>query len=123
MATVKPTILSKQNDVIGTDKYRVNTAGVPNGFKPRIDMSCMPNPRGTSNTMTVRSEAPIVQEVDGVQTSSDMFLMTTKFTSLQHVTSDALRAEIFDNHLAFLQAAREDILQGRLPLNAYVFTN
>lgn len=119
--STKPVILSKQNDVVGVDRYRVNDASIPAAYRPRIDFSCLTNPRGTSNTMTVRSEAPIVKTVDGVTTSSDMFLMTTKFTSLQQVTSDELRAKIFDDHIAFLQKARADILEGRLPMNAYTF--
>lgn len=119
--STKPVILSKQNDVVGVDKYRVNDLTIPAAYRPLIDFSCVTNPRGTSNTMTLRSEAPIVKTADGIVTSTDMFLMTTKFTSLQQVTSDALRAKIFDDHVAFLQKARADILEGRLPMNAYVF--
>lgn len=114
-------ILSKQNDIVGTDKYRVNDTSIPAAYRPSLDFSCVTNPRGTSNTMTVRSQGPIVKTVDDVTTSTDMFLMTTKFTSLQQVTSDVLRAKIFDDHVAFLMVARADILEGRLPMNAYTF--
>lgn len=90
-------------------------------FRPVVEMTAVPNPRQTSNTMTVRSIHPLVVNVDGVTKSNDSFVMTTKFTSLQHVTNDTERAAIFDSHIAFLLAARASILEGRLPLVPMTF--
>lgn len=109
-------ILSKQTDALGVDQYRDNLAGVPMAYRPTISHSAALNPKGTSVSVQVRSTYPIVNEVNGVKTSTDQFLMQTKFTALQHVTNDTERAAIFDKHIEFLQAARASILEGRLPV-------
>lgn len=113
-------ILSKQTDSLGVDQYRENVVGVPMAYRPTISHSAALNPKGTSVSIQVRSTYPIMNEVNGVKTSTDQFLMLTKFTALQNVTNDTERAAIFDKHIAFLQAARTSILEGRLPVAAVV---
>lgn len=109
-------IVSKQNDIYGIDKYRFNDVSVPVAYRHNIEMQVAENPRKTSNTVTVRSVTPIVKVIDGSSVSTDSFVATTKFTALQQVTNAAERAACFDKHVAFLLAARADILEGRLPL-------
>lgn len=108
-------ILSKDNDLLGTDKYRDTTKTIPMAYRATIDMSVNQNSTATNNNVTVRSVNPVVKEVAGVTTSQDSFLMVTKFSSLQHITNDTERAACFDKHVAFLLAARASILDGQLP--------
>lgn len=109
-------IVSKQNDIYGIDKYRFNDNSIPVAYRHSIEMQVAENPRKTSNTVTVRSVTPIVKVIDGSSVSTDSFVATTKFTALQQVTSATQRAACLDKHIAFLQKARDDILEGRLPL-------
>lgn len=115
-------ILSKDTDLIGTDKYRDDTKSIPLAFRHTVDMSVNPNASGTNNMVTVKSNLPLVVTVDGRSQSSDSFLMTTKFSALQHVTDDAARASIFDKHIEFLTKSKAAILDGQLPDNAIVMT-
>lgn len=108
-------ILSKDNDLLGTDKYRDTTKTIPMAFRATIDMSVNQNSTATNNNVSVRSVHPVVKDISGVTTSSDSFLAVTKFSSLQHITNDVERAACFDNHVAFLLAARSSILDGQLP--------
>lgn len=112
------TILSKQTDALGTDVYRSTDSTIPMAFRPSVEMSAALNPKKTSVSMTVKSLYPLVNTVDGVPVSQNQFLMVTKFTALQHVVNDTERAKIFDDHIAFLEAARSAILEGRLPTTA-----
>lgn len=114
--------ISKQPDLLGSDVYRQMIDGVPNAFLPVITHGISKSPRGTSHTVNVRSVAPSIRNVDGAVTSSDQFLMTTKFTALQHITDQATRAAIYDNHIAFLIASRDTNLAGELPLKPIELT-
>lgn len=113
--------ISKQPDLLGSDVYRADLEDVPNAFLPMVTHSVSKSPRGTSHSVNVRSVNPSIRNVDGIVTSSDQFLMTTKFTSLQHITDDATRAAIYDNHIAFLIASRDTNLAGELPVQPVTF--
>lgn len=114
-------ILSKDIDVLGIDKYRDTSPSKPMAFRPSLEMSVNQNSTGTNNNVSVRSIYPLIKDVNGVTTSTDSFLMTTKFSALQHVTNDVERAEIYDDHLEFLTKARTAILFGELPKVAITF--
>lgn len=114
-------IIAKQQDLLGTDKYRDDSnASVPMAYRPTTEHTVSSNPRGTSNMSTVRTVVPVVITVDGVTSSQNQFPMTTKFASLQAITNDVEREKAFDSHMAFLTAAKTDILAGRLPVQAYI---
>lgn len=113
-------ILSKDTDLLGTDRYRDSDKTIPMAFRATIDMTVNPNASNTNNQVTIKSVQPVVNTVQGVVTSKDSFLMVTKFSSLQHITNDAERERIFDNHLRFLIASKQSILDGQLPSQAVV---
>lgn len=108
-------ILSKDNDLFGTDRYRDNNKTVPMAHRATIDMSVNPNASGTNNQVTIKSLEPVIRTIDGVVSSDDSFLVVTKFSSLQHITNDAERERAFDNHLRFLITGKQAILDGQLP--------
>lgn len=114
--------LSKQTDLLGTDLYRVESPTVPLAYRQTISHSVTKSPSNQSHSVNVRSVAPVLKTIDGVVTSSDSFLMTTKFTALQHVVDDVLRAKIYDDHIAFLIASRTTNLNGGLPKTAVTIT-
>ena len=113
-------ILSKDTDLLGTDRYRDSDKAIPMAFRATIDMTVNPNSSGTNNQVTVKSVQPVINTVDGIATSKDSFLVVTKFSSLQHITNDAERERVFDNHLRFLISAKQSILDGQLPSTAVV---
>lgn len=115
-------ILSKDNDLLGTDKYRETDKTVPMAYRPTVEMSVNANASGTNNNVTVKSTFPVVTTVNGVTTSKDSFLMVSKFSSLQHITNDVERAKAFDDHIKFLGKARASILDGQLPDAPVVMT-
>ena len=114
--------LSKQTDLLGTDLYRNENPAVPLAYRQTITHSVAKSPSSLSHSVNVRSVAPVLKTVDGTVTSSDSFLMTTKFTALQHVVDDTLRAKIYDDHVAFLIASRNTNLNGGLPKTAVTIT-
>lgn len=111
-------ILSKDTDLLGTDRYRDSDKAIPMAFRATIDMTVNPNSSNTNNQVTIKSVQPVVNTVEGVTTSKDSFLMVTKFSSLQHITNEAERERVFDNHLRFLIASKQSILDGQLPSTA-----
>lgn len=108
-------ILSKDNDLLGTDIYRESDKTNPMAFRPTIVMSVNPNTSGSNHNVAVKTSVPVVKDVAGVVTSSDSFLMVTKFSALQHISNDVERAKCFDDHIKFLGKARTAILDGQLP--------
>lgn len=113
MSTFKS--ISKDVDVIGTDKYRVEDLTIPQAYRASTQMSISVNKVSTNNNVTIRDVTPVVNVIDGKHMSSDSFIMTTKFTSLQHITNDVEREATFDRHMAVLVAAKAAILKGELP--------
>lgn len=115
-------ILSKDNDLVGTDKYRDDTKSVPLAYRHTIDMSVNPNASGTNNMVTVKSTLPVPAIVDGRATSNDAFTVSTKFSSLQHITNDVERAAVLTKHIEFLTKAKDAMLDGQLPDEPIVMT-
>lgn len=118
-------ILSKDNDLIGTDTYRDDTKAIPLAYRHTIAMSINPNASGSNNMVTVKSVRPVViTAADGKVSSSDSFLGTFKFSALQHVTNDVERALCYDKLLEFLKlpAVRTAILDGQLTDEPVTFT-
>lgn len=116
------TIESKQQSLLGTDQYRNKAVAVPRAYQPTVVLTASANAAGTNVNMTVRSDDYVVANVDGRQLQTDRFICTTKFGALQAVTAEVERARIFDTHVAFLIAARESIIAGKLPDNALTVT-
>lgn len=114
-------IISKQQDLFGTDVYRLEDTSKPYAYRPTSEHTVNQNPNKSNNMTTVRTVVPVLTKVDGVTLASNSFSATTKFTALQQITNDVERVLAFDEHIKFLQAARADILEGRLPVAAYNF--
>lgn len=114
-------ILSKDNDLIGTDKYRDDAKVLPMAYRPTIDNSVTQNAKGTNNSVTIKSVTPVVVTANGVTSSADSFLMVTKFSSLQHITNDAEREQCYDDHVRMLILNRSANLYGQLPDVPVVF--
>lgn len=110
--------LSKQADVVGSDRYRDEVAGTPLAYRESISHTVAANAAGTSNNVTVKVTAPSLVTVNGITTSTDSFLATAKFTSLQKITDDATRAKCYDDLIRFLIATRAANLDGQLPQKA-----
>lgn len=111
-------IESKQQSLLGVDVYRDKSIAVPRAYQPTVTLTAASNAAGTNVNMTVRSDDYVVANVDGRQLQTDRFICTTKFGALQAVSAEVERARIFDTHVAFLIAARESIITGKLPDNA-----
>lgn len=109
------TVISKQTDALGTNRLRDDVSGTPMAFRQTIDHTVQQNSDGSSNSVLVRVKAPSLRTVDGVVTSTDSFLATSKFTSLQKITDDVLRAKTYDDHIRYLIATRAANLTGMLP--------
>lgn len=107
--------ISKQTDTLGSDRYRDEVAGVPLAYRPNITHTVQQNGTGSSNSVIVRVSAPSLTVVNGITTSTDTFLATSKFTALQKITDDATRAKAYDDHIRFLIATRATNLDGQLP--------
>lgn len=108
-------ILSKETDVIGTDKYRDNTPGIAMAYRPTTFHTVSESSNGKNHPVTVKTNSPVIQTVAGVSVSDDAFLMVTKFSALQHIENDVQRAKTYDDHVAFLVASRDTNLYGTLP--------
>lgn len=116
-------ILSKQNDVVGTDKYRDNDATVPLAYRATATMTVAPSPQNPqSNNVRFVVRVPIVDVVNGVQVSKDQFMFDGKFTSIQNRTNPTERAKCYDMAIAIMQKAKADALDGQLPNAAYTFS-
>lgn len=111
-------ILQKDNSVVGADTYRDDTVSIPNAFRATLIHEINPNKVGTNNQVTVKNLNPVVVTIDGVSTAADTFFMSTKFSSLQHITNPVEREACWKNHMAYLMAAKPFILDGILPDNA-----
>lgn len=117
-------IISKQNDQLGTDTYRVEDANVPTGFRETTKLTIAESTRkpspgaAASRNSTVVTERPIVRTVDGLTISTDKFVVNTKFTALQHITEPTARRAAFRNHIAFLIESETAIIEGNLPVSA-----
>lgn len=117
-------IISKQNDQLGTDTYRVEDANIPTGFRETTKLTVAestrkPNPgAAVSRNSSVITERPVVRTVDGLTVSTDKFVVTSKFTALQHITEATARKAAFRNHVAFLIESETAIIEGNLPINA-----
>lgn len=109
------TVISKQTDALGTDRLRDDVSGIPLAFRQTINHTVQQNSNGSSNSVLVRVTAPSLKTVDGVVTSTDSFLATSKFTALQKITDDQLRAKAYDDHIRYLIATRATNLLGQLP--------
>lgn len=107
--------LSKQADVVGSDRYRDEETGTPLAYRELISHTVAANPAGTSNNVTVKVTAPSLVTINGIITSTDSFLATAKFTSLQKITDDTTRAKCYDDLIRFLIATRTPNLNGQLP--------
>lgn len=107
--------ISKQTDTIGTDRYRDEISGIPLAYRPTINHTVQPNNTGSSHSVIIRVNAPSVITKDGITTSNDAFLATSKFTALQKITDDATRAKAYDDHIRYLIATRTSNLDGQLP--------
>lgn len=107
--------IAKQTDTLGSDRYRDEISGVPLAFRPTITHTIQQNGTGSSNSVIVRVSAPSLTVVNGITTSTDTFLATSKFTALQKITDDKTRAKAYDDHIRFLIATRGTNLNGQLP--------
>lgn len=107
--------ISKQTDTLGSDRYRDEVAGVPLAYRPTITHTIQQNGTGSSNSVVVRASAPSLITINGITTSTDTFLATSKFTALQKITDDVTRAKAYDDHIRFLIATRRTNLNGQLP--------
>ena len=107
--------ISKQTDTLGSDRYRDEISGVPLAYRPTITHTVQQNGTGSSNSVIVRVSAPSLVVANGITTSTDTFLATSKFTALQKITDDVTRAKAYDDHIRFLIATRATNLNGQLP--------
>lgn len=112
-------IISKQQDLFGTDVYRLEDASKPFAYRATTEHTVQPNANKSNNMVTIRTVVPVVVDTLGFPSVSNSFSMVTKFAALQQITNQTERALAFDKHIAFLEAARSDILEGRLPTAAY----
>lgn len=112
-------IISKQQDLYGTDIYRLEDASKPFAYRATTEHTVQPNANKSNNMVTIRTAVPVVVDTLGVPSAPNTFSMVTKFAALQQITNTTERALAFDEHMAFLEAARLDILEGRLPTAAY----
>lgn len=107
--------ISKQTDVLGTDRLRDEIPEIPLAYRQTINHTVQSNSDGSSNSVLIRVAAPSLKVIDGIATSTDTFLATSKFTALQKITDDTLRAKAYDDHIRYLIATRSTNLQGELP--------
>lgn len=112
-------ILSKDNSPYGKDYYRDTDATVPAAFRATHEHSCDMNKSGTNSNVNIRTQVPVVYEIDNRSASANAFSMRTYFTSLQHITSEVEREKAFDEHIKLLVLARADVLTGTLPDEPY----
>ena len=112
-------IISKQQDLYGTDIYRLEDVSKPFAYRATTEHTVQPNANKSNNMVTIRTAVPVVVDTLGVPSAPNTFSMVTKFAALQQITNQTERALAFDEHMAFLEAARSDILEGRLPTAAY----
>lgn len=123
MATPSLQLLSKENDVIGTDKYRLEDPTIPAAYRPTCELTVRQNADRSNNNVTIVSRVPVVITAsDGSKTSKDTFVASFKFSSLQNVTNDAERLACFDNLQKVITAAKTQILAGMLPQTALSLT-
>lgn len=115
-------ILSKETDVIGTDKYRANDAAIPMAYRASAEITAKPNADGSNVQMTVMTAKPLPVTNNGVTTLAGTFRMTTKFNSLQTVTSDSERTAIIDAHIELLTNLKTSLANGILPSQALTLT-
>lgn len=107
--------ISKQTDALGNNRLRDEIPGIPLAFRQTINHTIQSNADGSSNSVLVRVAAPSLKVIDDVVTSTDTFLATSKFTALQKITDDTLRAKAYDDHIRYLIATRSSNLLGELP--------
>jgi hypothetical protein len=110
--------IAKQTDTLGSDRYRDEITSVPLAYRPTITHTIQQNGSGSSNSVIVRASAPSLTVVNGITTSTDTFLATSKFTALQQITDNVTRAKAYDDHIRFLIATRATNLNGQLPSTA-----
>lgn len=115
-------ILSKETDVVGTDKFRANDSTVPMAYRAHGELTANPNADGSNVQMTVMTAKPVMVTSNGINTIVGTFRMTTKFNSLQTITSDVERAACIDAHIEFLIAVKSSIAAGQLPTTAPTLT-
>lgn len=111
-------ILSKETDVVGTDKFRANDAAIPMAYRAHAEVTMNPNADGSNIQATVMTAKPVVVTVNGVPTVPGTFRMTTKFNSLQTITNDAERIAVIDAHVEMLVALKQNLANGMLPSTA-----
>lgn len=107
-------LYSQSASPLGTSIYRFVGVAVPAQFIPTLVFSAKSNNAGTNNWVKVNTKYPLISEIDGVNTETNAFVMTTEFSALQSVIADTERERIFDEHVAFLVAHKLDILDGKV---------
>lgn len=119
----KLTILSKEQDVVGTDKYRVNDPLIPMAFRANAQMTVNPNADGTNHQVTVMIAKPVVvTDSNGIVSAPATFRMTTKFNAIQDRVNNTERLAAIDAHIEFLTKNKQAIADGILPTAPAVFT-
>lgn len=120
----KLSILSKEQDVVGTDKYRANDPAIPMAFRASASMTINPNADGSNHQVTVQTVKPIVKTdtTNGVTSSPAAFRMTTKFNALQDRTDTVARTKCIEAHIEALTLLKSQIADGMLPTTAPTFT-
>ena len=119
----KLTLLSKEQDVIGTDKYRANDPAIPMAFRASATMTVNPNADGSNHQVTVQTVKPVVvtDTTNGITSSPASFRMTTKFNALQDRTDTAARTKCIEAHIEALTLLKAQIADGMLPTTAPTF--
>lgn len=120
----KLTLLSKEQDVIGTDKYRANDPAIPLAYRASATMTVNPNADSSNHQVTVQTVKPVVvvDATRGITSSPASFRMTTKFNALQDRTDTVARTKCIEAHIEALTLLKNQIADGMLPTSAPAFT-
>lgn len=115
-------ILSKETDVVGTDKYRANDAAIPMAFRAYAEVTANPNADGSNVQMTVMTAKPVVFLSNGINTVVGTFRATTKFNALQNIVNDTERNAVIDAHIELLTKLKTSVANGTLPASGPTLT-
>ena len=120
----KLTLLSKEQDIIGTDRYRANDPAIPMAFRASATMTVNPNADNSNHQVTVQTVKPVVvtDTSNGVTSSPAAFRMTTKFNALQDRTDNVARTKCIEAHIEALTLLKTQIADGMLPTGVPAFT-
>lgn len=114
--------IAKDDDLFGTDLLRQSDSALPVAFRPTVEHVNRQSANKLNNNQTVTSSVPVVRTVDGMHVSTDAWKAVFKFSALQHVIDTDAANMAIDALLAYIDANRDAIIEGRKPISAADFT-